>query len=81
MGVRAGEVSMRASEVATSAMMGAILISAVVAVATNAMNATTPTKTPKMVPPTASGGSGRTRTGIDAVGLRLGAEIELAVSG
>ena len=78
MGVRAGEVSTRASEVATSAMMGAILIAAVVAVATNA---TTPTKTPEMVPPTASGGSGRTRTGIDAVGLRLGAEIALAVSG
>ena len=78
MGVPAGEVSTRASEVATSAMMSAILTAAVVAVAANA---TTLTRTLKMVLPTPFGGSGRTRTGMAAVGLRLGAEMARAVMG
>ena len=78
MGVRAGEVNTRASEVVTIAMMGAILTAPVIAVATNV---TALTKTPKMVPPTAFGGSRRTRTGMAAVSLRLGAEMALAVTG
>ena len=78
MGVRAGEVSKLASEAVTSAMRGAILTAAVVAVVTNAKNLI---KTPKMVPSTALGGSGRTRTGMAAVGLRLGAEMAPTVTG
>ena len=77
MGVRTGGVSTKAIEVTKSAIMGAILTAVVVAVATNA---TTLTKTPKMVPPTAFGGSGRTRTGMAAVGIRVGAEMALAVT-
>ena len=58
--------------------MGAIVTTAKVAVATNA---TTLTKTPKMVPPAAFGGSGRTRTGMAAVGLRVGSEMAPTVTG
>ena len=69
---------MSTSEVATSAVMVAILTAMVVAVTASAG---TLTRTLKMVLPTAFGGSGRTRTGMAAVGLRLGAEIARAVTG
>ena len=57
--------------------MSAILTAAVIVVATNA---TTLPKTPKMGPPTAFGGSGRTRNGMAVVGLGLSAEMALAVT-
>ena len=78
MRVRAVEVSTRAREVATSAMMGAILT----AWWSPSRRTRRPlTKTPKMVSPTAFGESGRTRTGMAAEGLLLGAEMALAVTG
>ena len=80
-----GERGLNGSSVAAvsiAPIMGDIL--------TAATNATTFTNTMKMVPPTAFGGShpwssltrsGRTRTGMAAVDLRLGAEMTRAVTG